>query len=110
MSELMQSWPNSLWILLIAFVILAVAVQFVFDTFVLAIGSLLVWVLSAGRIKTGERRNLGKLPPKPNGGRIFYYENSSTYMYQNFVALVGLVAVLSGLTAIFGYGMWTNAF
>ncbi|MBU1425528.1 MAG: hypothetical protein KKH12_03030 [Gammaproteobacteria bacterium] len=105
----MELWPNNVWIALVAVITLIIVMQFAFDAFILAIGSLIVWVLSAGRIKTGERRVIGKSPPKPNGGQIFYYENSATYMYQNFVALVGLVFVLSGLTAIFGYGMWTTA-
>jgi hypothetical protein len=101
--------PQNLWIVLVIVITIVVVVQLTFDGLVLAIGSFTVWALSAGHIKIGVRRNLWKPPPKLNGGQVFYYENSTTYMYQNAVALVGLVVVLSGLTAIFGYGMWTNS-
>ena len=106
---LMKLSSDNLWIFLVAGIALTVVAQLAADAIILAIGSFVVWALSAGRIKIGVRRNLWKPPTKPNGGRVFYYENSTLYMYENVVALVGFVVVLAGLTAIFGYGFWPNA-
>jgi hypothetical protein len=101
--------PTNLWTVLAIIVAFAVVLQFAFEGLVLALGSLVVWAVSAGRIKVGERRSLGKVPPKLNGGSVFYYEDSHCYVYQNYVVLIGLISVLLLLSAIFGASFWVNA-
>lgn len=44
-----------------------------------------------------------------NGGAVFYHEDSVCYIYQNYAVLVGLIAVLLIITAVFGVTVWTNA-
>lgn len=100
---------QGLWTALAIILVVVIAVQLAFEGLVLGVGAFIVWALSGGRIKSGERRHLSKPPPKLSGGAVFYYENSGCYMYQNFVGLVGLLAVLLSLTAIFGIGMWVYA-
>ena len=101
--------PTNLWTVLAVIVAIVVVLQFAFEGLILALGSVLVWALSAGRIKVGERRSLGKPPPKLHGGNVFYFEESQCYVYQNYVVLIGLVAALLSLAAIFGASFWANA-
>ncbi|MGE0373482.1 MAG: hypothetical protein AB7Q01_16605 [Gammaproteobacteria bacterium] len=87
----------------------AIVLQLAFEGLVLALGSMIILALSRGRIKVGEARNLGKGPPKVQGGAIFYYEDSQCYIYRNYVGLIGLLAVLVALGAVFGIGFYANA-
>ncbi len=98
-----------LWALFAIIVAFTLVMQFAVEGVVLVVGTLVLWGLSGGRIKRGEFRHLGKAPPKPGGGAVFYYEGSHCYMYQNYVGLIGLVTVLLALTAVFGVGMWIYA-
>jgi hypothetical protein len=100
---------TGLWGLFAIIIALTLVMQFAFKGLVLAVGAAVLWGLSGGRIRRGEFRHLGKAPPKPSGGAIFYYEGSHCYMYQNYVGLIGLVTVLLALTAVFGVGMWLHA-
>jgi hypothetical protein len=101
--------PTNLWMVLAVILAIVVVLQLAFEGLILALGSVVVWALSAGRIKVGERRSLGKPPPKLTGGNFFYFEESRCYVYQNYVVLIGLVTVLLVLTAIFGASFWANA-
>ena len=86
----------------------AMAFQFVFERFALMAGSIVIRMLSSGRIKCGVSRRIWKAPPKENSGLILYEENNQQYMYSNFVGLIGLTAILILLTVIFGLSMWTE--
>jgi|SRR5882762_2201518 len=97
------------WVLFAMIVAFTLVLQLAFEGLVLVVGTFVLWGLSAGRIRRGEFRHLGKAPPKPSGGAVFYYEGSRCYMYQNYVGLIGLVTVLLALTAVFGVGMWIYA-
>jgi hypothetical protein len=99
----------SVWIFGAVIVGAAVVLQLAFEGLVLALGSMIIVALSRGRIKVGEARNLGKAPPKIQGGGVFYYENTQCYIYRNYVVLIGLLAVLLALGAIFGIGFYANA-
>ena len=92
----------------ILFALMLVA-EIVFHGLVLQVGTFVVWVLSAGRVKRGVRRTLWKAAPKPKGGAVFYYEGSDCYMYENYVGLIGVATFLLALTVVFGVGMWVHA-
>ena len=105
--------PFDLWtgvaIVVAIVVVLTAVLQLAFEGLVLALGTLVISGLSAGRIKVGERRNLGKPAQQLSGGAVFYYEGSVCHIYQNYAALVGLISVLLIVTAVFGVTVWTNA-
>lgn len=103
------SAPSGLWMFIAVIVAATAVLQLAFEGLILALGSLVVWALSAGRIKVGERRSFGKPPPKLHGGTVFYFENAQWYVYQNYVGLIGLLAVVLLLSAIFGASVWVNA-
>jgi hypothetical protein len=98
-----------IWTFLAIAVAITLVFQFAFEGLVLVVGAFVLWALSGGRIKRGEACDLWKTPPKVAGGAVFYSEGEQRYMYRNFVGLIGFVAVLLGLTTIFGVGMWTEA-
>ena len=100
---------GSIWTLVGVGLAIIVAIQFASEIVALAVGSLVIWALSFGRIKIGERRHLGKAPPTLNGGPVFYRVGARWYIYQNFASLLGLVVLLAALTAVFGVGMWLSA-
>jgi phosphatidylserine synthase len=105
--------PFDLWtgvaIVVAIVVVLTVVLQLAFEGLVLAVGTLVISGLSAGRIKVGERRDLRKPVQKLTGGAVFYYEDAVCHIYQNYAALVGLISVLLIITAVFGVTVWTNA-
>ncbi|MDH4323980.1 MAG: hypothetical protein OEW90_07545 [Betaproteobacteria bacterium] len=99
----------SVWIFGAIILGVTIVLQLGFEGLVLALGSMIVLALSRGRIRVGEARSFAKAPPKLHGGWVFYYENSQCYVYRNYAVLIGLVAVLLALGAIYGIGFYFNA-
>ena len=95
------SWELT-WVAILAFLIV---LQFAWEGLVLTTGVIVVKIFSAGHIRIGDRRILGKALPKINSGQVFYYEGGVCYIYQNFAQLIGLVFWLATLLMLARIGL-----
>jgi len=78
------------WVVFLVLFGAIMVLQYAFEGFVIALGYVIVWTLSLGRIKVGVRRSLFKAPPKLDGSGVFYCENGRRYIYRNYLKLIGL--------------------
>ncbi len=67
-----------------------VGIQYAFNWLIRGVGMAAIWLLSLGRIRHGERRDLRKPPPRSGSGNVFYSEGGQWYIYENFCDMVGL--------------------